>query len=344
MDPFDRARLSPLPRQAQPCPLPYDLTWQELSLALPDFEHSQSAQAQAFLSHQKQGLNGGDNSCILTLHYPINMAGVSSTRSQTVFIKHTHDPLKAEAEKYRFLSAHGIPVPHLLAALTHGESEIILLEFLATIGIDFHSSDEVNSLLDLVARLNAVQNPLALFKPRPGIPQAEFDASVRAALSEQTHEQEADACYAAYLSAQEAAKTMPTALNHNQLYFQQMGWAARENGRELVLFDLETMVICPRFADIAGILFSLEAVCGKPQEDLFQTYLQRLSHYSGASLRFDEALRELRLLRVREGCYNLPWLSAGSACSADDSASTDLRAQLAMTMRCLREDLAALAR
>jgi hypothetical protein len=273
------------------------------------------------------------------------VGGLSSNRSQTVFIKHTADPLKAEAEKYRFLSARGVPVPRLLAVLSHGESEVILLEFLAAIGIDFHSTDEVNSLLDLIARLNAVQNPPALFNPRPGLPQAEFDQSVLAALNEQTNRQELRAgealdCYAAYLTAQEAAKTMPTALNHNELYFQQVGWAARENGRELVLFDLETMAICPRFADIASILSSLAAACGKPQEDLFQTYLQRLSHYSGAYLGFDEAMRELRLLRVRESCYNLPWLTAGCA---DGSASADLRAQLSMTLRCLREDLAALA-
>lgn len=342
MQQFDPAHLSPLPRQVHLCALPYGLTWQEVSPALADFDVNLSAQAQAFLAHQKQGLNGGDNSHILTLRYPARSAGLIAMRSQTIFVKHSTDPLRAEAAKYHFLAAQAVPVPRLLAALIKGDTEIILLEFLNEIGIDFHSPEEVNGLLDLVARLNAVQNPPALFDPRPGLPQAEFDESVRAALRVLADRQmltasEAARWFAAYLAAQEAAKSMPTALNHNELYFQQVGWAQSENRRELVLFDLETMMNCPRFADIANILFPLAAASGRTQKDLLETYLERLSHHHGPHLRFDQAMPELRLLRVRESCYSLPWLSAAS-----DEGLANRTEHLSITLTCLRQDLTAL--
>jgi hypothetical protein len=191
--------------------------------------------------------------------------------------------------------------------------------------------------------LNAVQNPPSLFDAFPMLPQAEFDASVNAALDELTrrqllHPSDAPLWFTTYQTALEAAQAMPTALNHNQMYFQQVGWAERENGRELVLFDLETMIVCPRFTDIAGLLFSLAIVSGRSQQELFQVYVKHLEACTGQPLSIEQAWRELRLLRVRENCFNLPWLV-----EAQEAGAADLFEQLELTLTCLRQDIAALA-
>jgi hypothetical protein len=176
MNPFEPANLSPLPKAPLACALPYDLTWDDLRPILPDLDERGSAGAQAFASHEKQGLNGGSNSCILTIRYP---AGENQLRSETIFIKQAADPKKAEARKYQFVASHGVPTPHLLAAIRRGGAEIILLEFLPTIGVDFRSTSEVNSMLHLVAQLNAIRNPPDLFNPPPRDPRPEFGRADR---------------------------------------------------------------------------------------------------------------------------------------------------------------------
>ncbi len=82
-NPFEPASLSPIVKAPFACALPYDLTWDDLRLILPDFAERGSAEAQAFASHEKQGLNGGPNSCILTLRYP---SRENQFRSETIFI------------------------------------------------------------------------------------------------------------------------------------------------------------------------------------------------------------------------------------------------------------------
>src|SRR3989337_2811944 len=114
MNPFEPANLSPLPRAPLECALPYKLSWDGLRPVLPDFDEGGSARAQAFASYEKQGINGGSNSCILTLQYPTSE---NQLRSETIFIKHTEDPDKAEAEKYQSIASHKIPTPHLFAAI-----------------------------------------------------------------------------------------------------------------------------------------------------------------------------------------------------------------------------------
>src|SRR5512139_2257706 len=102
MNQYEPANLSPLAKAPLACELPYDLTWDDLRLILPDFAGRGGAEAQAFASHEKQGLNGGPNSCILTLRYP---SSENQLRSETIFIKHTPSPEKAEAQKYQFLAS-----------------------------------------------------------------------------------------------------------------------------------------------------------------------------------------------------------------------------------------------
>ena len=340
MNSFDPASLSPLPRQphvSEPCELPYGLAWEDLQAILPNFDPEERSSAQAFVSHDKQGISGGENSCILRLQYSI---GKGRLGSETVFVKQSIDTLKREAQKYQFLEERGIPVPRLLAVIQKGEVEVILLEFLSSIGIDFSSQIEVDDLLYLVAELNAIQKPPAIFNPPPGLPQAEFDEFVRTALEGLGRDPavpslDAQGWFDAYQVSQKTSRGMPLALNHNEFYFQQVGWAQRESARRLVLFDLESMAVTPRFADIATILHPLSVYSGREQNDLFKVYLDRLQQRTQHRLDFKEALREFRFLRITQSCYTLPWLF-DEAGRPESGIAPEI---LPMLVRCMQEDM-----
>jgi hypothetical protein len=312
MNLFDPAHLTPVPKTPVACPLPYALTWDDLRSILPGIETRGDAGLQAFSSYEKQGLNGGSNSCILTLQYP---AGDNQAFSKTVFIKQTSDPEKMEAQKYRALASFGIPTPRVLKAIHKNNVEILLLEILPKIGIDFHAPDEVTSLLHLAAQVNAIQNPPVVFtSPAQGIPQTEFDELVRAALLEVAQDRSLPVAvdvarwFSAYQVAQTACKSLPTAVNHNQFYFQQVGWAQRDGVEQLVIFDLETMFLSPRFSDIAGILPALALYTGRQERELFKIYFDRVSELTHQEPGMDEAFHEMKLLQIRDTFYSLPWL------------------------------------
>lgn len=264
MNAYSQDNLSPLPIAPVPCDLPYGLTWDDLGPALPDLDDRAASQAQAWLSHVKQGLNGGSNSCILTLSYPTQDDRVDT---RTVFIKSNDDPARAEGARYRFLRARGIPTPELLVSVRRDSAEIIVLEFLPRIGIDLSSDSDRCEVLSLLAGLNSIQDsPEAAAADAAPVrldPAASFEAGVLAALREAQRASgrdlafDAQRWFEAYLSVRDAYQALPHAMTHGEFYFQQLGWAARESGRQLVLFDLETLALRPRFADMAGILRSL---------------------------------------------------------------------------------------
>ena len=337
-NPFEPSNLSPVAKKPVACALPYDLTWDDLQSILPGFEESQSIHAQAFSSYEKQGLNGGANSCILTLCYP---AGENQFRSETVFMKHATDPRSMEAQKYQALATFGIPTPRLLGDIQKNNNEIILLEFLPKIGIDFHSTEQVKSLLHLIAEVNSIQNPSHLFNPSPGMPQAEFDERVKSALTEAGRDRSLAITiniprwFEAYKTARAACKSVPLAVNHNELYYQQVGWVQRDGINQLVIFDLETMCLCPRFTDMAGVLTSLAAYTGRSRLELFKIYLDRLRELNQLEIGIDEALHELRLVLVKGSFDSLPWQVG----IANDGM---LDSSLARTVNSLYEDLMAL--
>ncbi len=341
MNPFEPARLSPIPRTPLACALPYDLAWDDLRAILPGFAERGAIQAQAFVSYEKQGLNGGPNSCILTLRYPT--VG-NQLRSETVFIKRTADPRKREAGKYRYLAAQGIPTPRLLADIPKGGAEIILLEFLRTIGIDFHSSGEVDDLLHLLARLNSIPIPPDFFHPSPGVPQEEFDERVRSVLTEMSSDRalpfpiDVPRWFEAYQVAQKACESLPPAVNHNEFSFQQVGWAQRGDAPQLVLFDLETLSFAPRFTDLAGILNPLAAYTGRDRRELFQIYYDKFCELGRLEPGIDQAFHELRLVNILGTFWSLPWYA-----DARDSGISELIGTTpAMAATGLYHDLTAL--
>ena len=312
MNLFDPAHLSPVPKTPVACSLPYGLTWADLRGILPGIEVRGGADMQAFSSYEKQGLNGGSNSCILTLYYP---GGENQVLSKTVFIKRASDPEKMEAEKYLALASFGVPTPRLLGVIHKNNVEILLLEILPKIGIDFHAPDEVTSLLHLAAQVNSIQDlPESFNSSAQGIPQTEFDERLRAALLEIAQDRslpvavDAARWFSAYQFAQTACKSLPAAVNHNEFYFQQVGWVQRDGISQLVILDLETMCLSPRFSDIAGILPSLAMYTGRPEGELFKIYFDRVSELADLELGMDEAFHEMKLLQIRDTFCSLPWL------------------------------------
>jgi hypothetical protein len=297
--------------RARPCDLPYGLEWSDLRECLPGFIGATGARS--WIAYEKQGLHGGVTSCILTLGYP-TVGG--RERTETVFVKQAVHPATAEAARYRFLERHGVAVPRLLASTDTGQGEVIVLEFLPTIGLPDTAADE---LLDLIAGLNAVDHPPAdLFTAPAGMPVKVFDTKVRAALVLLAADPVTDGVvdphgwFDAYKSAEFTTASLPVALNHGELAFQQIG---RTGSGRLVLLDLETMAVRPRFTDIAAILGELEAATGRDEYELFGHYLARYAMLSGTTVDLDTGWREVLCVRVVSSIQALPWLidMAGNA-------------------------------
>lgn len=333
-DPFATSRLSPVPIEPRACALPYGLTSEDLGACIPGFAAARSG-ARVWNSHAKRGLHGGRSSCVLSLGYPCE----DGLRAETVFVKEVADPAAAEAAKYRFLEARGVPLPRLLHVVSHGESEVLLLEFLPTIGV---TPDEADDLLRLIAQLNALGDPPSdLFQPRTGAPREEFDDLLEAVLTALSKDPgapvrvEPESWLCAYRRAGDAAATLPTALNHGELYFQQVGWSRTRQPERLVMFDLGTMALLPRFSDVANVLAPLAARAGREQRELFAIYLTELCDLTGVGIAESEAWEELRLVRAVASCQSLPWLTASQE-------RPEIRGILATTLQTLHDDLKAL--
>lgn len=308
IDHYAPARLSPVPIEARPSALPYGLTWDDLRPCLPGFLSAAGAEART--SHAKQGLHRGANSRILTLHY----AGTDGVmRSETLFFKHALDASAGESAKYRFLASCDIPTPRLLHVVERGRGEVVILEFLPRIGIEPADADE---LLVLLARLNAVrQPPRDLFQPNPGLPAAEFDALLEDALTRLASNPTAAVpvdprpWLAGYRRAVANVAGLPVDLNHGEFYFQQVGWSDAGGQRRLVLFDLETMSLRPRFTDLVAVLDALATRTGRDEHDLFDAYLAGLRRLTGCAMDERQAWTDMLNVRVVAAFESLPWLT-----------------------------------
>lgn len=270
--------------------------------------------ARAFESHLKQGrFRGGDNSCIRTLLYPTALGAASTV----VFFK-SNTPRQREAEAYRFLAGHGIPVPHLLASLDRPGDEIIVLEFLPRIGIDPTSRGEIDELLRVLARLNAIAVEPGTHASPPGRAPAEMEARRRAGLDRLALDPRArvepDRWLQAYRRARDATDAMPQALTHGEFAPQQAGWSARG---ELVIFDLATLGTRPRFADLE-FLAELAEDCGSSELELLGAYLDELRRVNGTRMEAETALEELRWFRVGNRLNALYWFTHEVYSPGDD--------------------------
>ncbi len=250
MHPVDQAQLSPVRTRPEQVPLPYGLIAGDVHRVVGPGAPAGTLTCRR--SHRKQGLHGGANSCIVTL---VLRAGDGTTLRRTVFIKAVANAAEREAEAYGLLARAGVRTPELLAVVDRAGSEVLVLEFLPKIGIDFQDVRQVEDLLRQVARLNSVATePCAT---SAGLVSGEFDQTVRDALTALAAEGAitggvATHWFRAYEHAQRAVCLMPTALTHGELYFQQVG--VTEDSPSVVLFDLATLAVRARLTDVANIV------------------------------------------------------------------------------------------
>lgn len=297
----------------------FDLHWEDLRDCLPGCTTFTSARA--WVAHPLQGLHDQVHARALSFAYPTS----GGERIQTIFVKRITDPARAESGKYRYLEARGIPTPRLLSVLSRDDGEILLLEHLPTIGV---RPEETDFLLGLMARLNGAPDPDALlFRPRPGLPLGDFEALVVEALEQLVPDP--SSWLETYRRAVDHVGSLPVALNHGELYFQQVGWAERDGGGHLVLFDLDTMALLPYLTDLSGILRPLAIRTGRSEAELFTRYLELLSD-QGRPVEPNRAWTDLRWTRVVRSIESLPWrLETGGASDVTEA------------MKVLSEDVAA---
>lgn len=339
MDRFDRARLSPVRVADAPAALPFLLGWQDIRGVLVGLDADRASECRSYERYEIQGLRARDRSTIVSVSYPTTDGHVVVD----MFVKRTPRAAR-EAERHAQLTAAGVAVPRLLWHVELPEGEDVLgFEFLDTIGIDFTSAEEITELLTLLATLNAVPPSALGESPSPprGRPEAEFTASVEAAL---TAAQSAGRLswasltmkdwLALYQDAKRWAGRMPTAVTHGEMYFQQVG---RARTGPLVIFDLATVGLRPRFFDLCSLMRGL-VDRGGDEVALFGCYLNAVQAAGGTTaLTPTEGIEELRRLRILGAFHSLPWLTR----SVDDpdlgiTALTD-------NINILRGDLAALA-
>lgn len=257
-----------------------------------------------------QGLRNQAGSTPATLRYPV--AGGFETVD--LFIKRTPAAVP-EGHWYRLLAENHVAVPELLAELPRGNGDVVIvLEFLELIGIDFNSAAEVTELLRLLARLNSIGDSevdTSRSGPR-GLPEAQFTARVREALHALTHMGQFEDLgivvprwLGAYFQTKQACAKMPKALTHGEMYFQQVG---RSGGGALVLFDLATLGVRPRFFDLCNVVSALAGSTGIDERSLLGQYLDAMDALGFHVPTVDGAYRELRLLRISSSYQDLPWL------------------------------------
>lgn len=295
--PGDHGVLSPAPVEAIEVELPWGLEWDDLRDAVPEVRRPVGV----FRTHEIRGLHQSGRSQILTLRYE-DRDGRS--RERTIFVK-LSNPERPEIAKYRYLLERGAPVAPLLGSAATAAGEIMILPFLPIIGT---TADEVDDLLDLMAKLNCIGDPPEdLFRPPPGTPG--YEQRIREALADLLPAAEdANRWFDAYQQAIVASNGIPLALNHNELSYQQVGWLESEDQRELVAFDLETMSLRPLYTDLAGLLPSLAGQTGRPEQELFRVYLAKLDRRTDKTTDPHLGWNQLRTLRIVRTFDSLPWL------------------------------------
>lgn len=294
-----------------PCKLPYELGWADVGRCLPGFDFSRAGEAQAFRAFDKRGrFQGDEGSRILTFRYPTLDGTWSET---TAFVKGIVDPRHRESEKYAFLARHDVPTPRLLGSVARDGGEVIVTEFLPRIGINFDAPSEIDDLLRLLARLNSVQVRPDTFHAGPGMPREQMDARRKTALARLATDPrtgvDVGRWFEAFRAARDIVDVMPLALAHGEFSFQQSGWSNRDDDETLVILDLATMALHPRFADLVSILPAIASETGRPEIELLDLYLTFVMRFTGVAVSPQEAMRELRVFRIYDRISALYWLT-----------------------------------
>lgn len=223
----------------------------------------------------------------------------------TLFFKLNPDDSR-EAQRYRFLTAHDVAVPHLEVCVEREDEEVLGLQFLPSVGT---GPADVDDVLRLVASLNSLTHvPAGVGSTPPGLPRTQFELLIARTLeriSSAHPDHEAATWFDTYRRAALLYRQLPTALTHGELAPQQLG---RTEEGALVMFDLATTGLRPRLADIAQLLTTLAQLAGTDERTILGGYLSHLTRQSRATTPLDEQIwAELRLTRFVQGIEALPW-------------------------------------
>jgi hypothetical protein len=84
----------------------------------------------------------------------------AGARHARLFVKHCADERLSEARHFRFLAARDVPLPTLYGCVASPDGgEILFMECLDRVGVDWTDGAEVRALLSAMARLNAIDAP-----------------------------------------------------------------------------------------------------------------------------------------------------------------------------------------
>ena len=240
----------------------------------------------------------------------------------TVFCKRFHAAGRREGFHYMRLQHHGAPVARMYGSLCDADDrEIVFLEFLDPVG-ELHPFDRfvVDAALFLpflvaAARFNAVQvsdHYAAELAPAtlPGEDLSEVHSTLdriwRYAVEGELGDRMRLFCSrrsAELVAIQDLAgeliepvKRIPLGLTHNDFCPDNTGW--RHGTKELLIVDLESVGLGPRFVDVARWIGSpddIRARC-RPQRELARHYLDEYLRCGGPVVSLERFLEEVRIL------------------------------------------------
>ncbi len=152
-------------------------------------------------------------------------------------------------------------MPELLLCLDRGDGEVLVLEFLPSIGL--HPGD-VDALLHQLAVLSSLTEvPADLSSPGPGLPRARFEQLVAAAVEKVaiTHPGHRPHRWMdLYRLAVGVHQSLPKALTHGELAAQQVG---HTRDGPLVLVDRAILGRRARLTDLANVMQDLVQLSGR---------------------------------------------------------------------------------
>ena len=234
----------------------------------------------------------------------------------TVFAKHSVNPESPEGEKYRFLAAHGVPVPQVYGLVRSPEERSILfLEYLdvSEQAQSVRSTEGLLEMLSLMARVNAIRpspEQAAVLPSWWDGPAAEvstlevlWEEAERGDLGEDLQQfcasrrDDLPRLLAFTQRLDQQAREMEMGVLHNDF---STGNTGRRASGERVVMDPELMGTGPRFGDVSGWLGRPEDLWTRKenQRDLAEHYLREYTRWGGTPASREECLEECHLLWV----------------------------------------------
>jgi len=284
------------------------------------------------VEHQVQGYYGYSSEKVIPTFVYTTRPG--RTGNITIFVKRFNEPGPREAHHYAYLEKHRAPIPRMYGSLTDAEQrEMIFLEYLDCIGdIEAYrhfldDADHLHRLLAVIARFSAIRpsDEYAAELPCSDADHISRDLTKAASNLGDIWEHACsgklgDAMKRLCAGSQKELPRLqtlahdliaPTAriergLTHGDLCVDSVAW--RPDPRQLLILDLESINLGPRFYDVAEYIGAPDDVqprC-RPRRELAQYYLDEYARWGGSPVTMDQFLEEMRAQWLR-GLLTMVW-------------------------------------